>query len=105
MGAGEGLNTGAPLRATVWSTLAPPAVEQRALYAPGDSAHVVAGRGKSTSRSVIPSAMAVPGANGALGLIGVIGAVPPPSAAGLVHSTWSSGSPVRPNTAPRVRAR
>ena len=31
VGAGEGLYTGAPLRAVIWSTLAPPAVEQCAV--------------------------------------------------------------------------
>src|SRR5215213_226528 len=98
-GVGEARYTGAPLRASMCSTWALPD-EQRAVYAFGIWTQGVAALGSFTPVIEIAAAIVVPGANGALGLIGVIAAEPPPSAAGLVHSTSRPAAPVRPNSAP-----
>src|ERR1700759_1376422 len=51
-------------------------------------AHVVFGIGWGVISRLLPVAI-VPGANGLLGKIGSSLPEPPPSAAGLVHSTWT----------------
>src|ERR1700744_164503 len=51
-------------------------------------AHVVLGIGCVIFSRLLPVAI-VPGANGWLGKIGSSLPEPPPSAAGLVHSTWT----------------
>src|SRR3954453_1334765 len=94
---GLGFGTWAPGFDVSCRTWAPLADEKRALNSDGVLTHVVAGGGWAIASSVIAVPMSVPGANGALGKIVLTAALPPPSAAGFVHSTDApaAGEPSR----------
>src|SRR5262249_12580768 len=100
---GTACGTGPPPRGVTSSTFAPPALEHSARAARGNAIHGVdarTGGGAPTARVAAP--MVVLGANGSDGAIAVTSAVPPPSAAGFVHST-SRPAAGPPDSAPPGR--